>query len=82
MRESSILLLGSDLVFVVVFGVFVIALAALAIVALRWGIRSDRPKRIAWQRRLLEQANDGTVEGEQSDGHVPDQRSGRRLEGP
>jgi hypothetical protein len=44
---------ASDAAFGVVFGVFVAALAVLAFVAIRWGVRRDRPGREAWRRRHL-----------------------------
>lgn len=62
--------MASDAAFGIVFGVFVLALAVLAVVAIRWGIRRDRPGREAWRRRYLD-----AVEAErlrrlgQDDGH-------------
>lgn len=51
---GSALLTGSDVAFGVVFGVFVFALLVLAVVAIRWGVRHDRPGREAWKRRHLD----------------------------
>lgn len=48
------LLVASDAAFGVVFGVFVLALAVLAVVAVRWGVRRDRAGREAWRQRRLE----------------------------
>ncbi len=48
------LLLASDAAFGVVFGVFVFALLVLAVVAIRWGVRKDRPGRQAWKQRHLD----------------------------
>ena len=55
--------MASDLAFGVVFGVFVAALAVLGFVAIRWGVRKDRPGRAEWRRRYLEAAA-----GDQADG--------------
>jgi hypothetical protein len=49
-------LLASDVAFAVVFGVFVAALAVLGFVAIRWGVRKDRPGRAEWRRRYEEAA--------------------------
>jgi len=48
--------LASDVAFAVVFGVFVAALAVLGFVAIRWGVRKDRPGRAEWRRRYLDAA--------------------------
>jgi hypothetical protein len=45
--------LASDVTFGIVFGIFVAALAVLGVVAVRWGIRRDRPGRQAWRERQL-----------------------------
>jgi hypothetical protein len=58
--------LASDLAFGVVFGVFVAALAVLGFVAIRWGVRKDRPGRAEWRRRYLEAAA-----GEPTNGSTP-----------
>jgi hypothetical protein len=47
-------LLGTDVAFGIVFGVFVLALLVLAIIAIRWGVRKDRPGRQAWRQRHLD----------------------------
>ncbi len=47
-------LLATDLAFGIVFGVFVLALLVLAIIAIRWGVRKDRPGRQAWRQRHLD----------------------------
>jgi hypothetical protein len=53
---GSGLLMASDVAFGAVFGVFVLALAVLAVVAIRWGVRRDRSGREAWRRRRLDAA--------------------------
>lgn len=45
--------LASDVAFAVVFGIFVVLLAILGFVAIRWGVRRDRPGRAEWRRRYL-----------------------------
>jgi hypothetical protein len=47
-------LLATDLAFGIVFGVFVLALLVLAVIAIRWGVRQDRPGRQAWKQRHLD----------------------------
>ncbi len=47
-------LLASDVAFGIVFGVFVLALLVLAVIAIRWGVRKDRPGRQAWRQRHLD----------------------------
>jgi hypothetical protein len=42
--------------FAVVFGIFVVLLAILGFVAIRWGVRKDRPGRSEWRRRYLDAA--------------------------
>jgi hypothetical protein len=42
--------------FAVVFGIFVVLLAILGFVAIRWGVRRDRPGRAEWRRRYLDAA--------------------------
>ncbi len=63
-------LLGSGAAFGIVFGVFVAALAVLGFVAIRWGVRRDRPGRQAWRQRHLDAAagkNDAAQPDEASD---------------
>jgi hypothetical protein len=48
------LALATDAAFGIVFGLFVLALLVLAFVAVRWGVRRDRPGRQAWRQRHLE----------------------------
>jgi len=50
--------LAADVAFGVVFGLFVAALAVLGFVAIRWGVRKDRPGRAEWQRRHLDPSAD------------------------
>ena len=54
---------ASDVVFGIVFGVFVLALAILGVVAIRWGIRRDRPGRQAWRERQLEASSTEVANG-------------------
>jgi hypothetical protein len=57
---------ATDLGFGIVFGVFVLAILVLAFVAIRWGVRRDRPGREAWRRRRLEAdapSTNGAVRG-------------------
>jgi O-antigen/teichoic acid export membrane protein len=51
---SFSILVASDAAFGVVFGVFVLALAVLAVIAVRWGVRRDRPGREAWRQRRVD----------------------------
>ena len=53
---ASGIVMASDAAFGIVFGVFILALAVLAVVAIRWGVRRDRPGREAWQQRHLDAA--------------------------
>ena len=46
-----VLPLATDVAFAVVFGVFVLAFAALAVITIAWAVRRDRPGREAWRRR-------------------------------
>jgi len=68
-------LLASDVAFGIVFGLFLAAFLVLAFVAVRWGVRRDRPGRAAWRLRHLEAAaklpepQAGTA---LEDGHLPD----------
>ena len=59
------LLLASDVAFGVVFGLFVLALLVLAVVTIRWGVRRDRPGRLAWKQRHLD-----AVPGQRGVGHM------------
>jgi hypothetical protein len=61
--------LASDVAFGVVFGLFLAALLVLAFIAVRWGVRRDRPGREAWKRRHLE-------------GELPEALGPRGGEGP
>jgi uncharacterized protein YqgC (DUF456 family) len=45
--------LATDVAFGIVFGLFVLATLVLAVVAIRWGVRRDRPGRQAWRQRHL-----------------------------
>jgi hypothetical protein len=45
--------LATDVAFGIVFGIFVLATLVLAVVAIRWGVRRDRPGRQAWRQRHL-----------------------------
>jgi hypothetical protein len=63
--------LATDVAFAVVFGVFVVALAVLAFVAIRWGVRKDRPGRAEWRRRYEEAAS-----REQANGSRPGSGTG------
>jgi len=62
--------LAADVAFAVVFGVFVVALAVLAFVAIRWGVRKDRPGRAEWRRRYE------AASGEQANGSRPGSGTG------
>jgi len=64
--------LSADVAFGVVFGVFLLALAVLAVVAIRWGVRRDRPGREAWRRRRME-APGPSQPGGHSDGPIRSQ---------
>jgi len=70
---SFIPLVASDVVFGVVFGVFVAALAVLAFVSIRWGVRRDRLGRKEWERRRSNPVAEG-------DG--PSQGGGAPIAGP
>lgn len=48
------LVIAGDAAFGIVFGAFVAALAVLAVVAVRWGVRRDRLGREAWRQRQIE----------------------------
>jgi hypothetical protein len=47
---------AADVAFGIVFGVFVLAFLVLAFVAIRWGVRRDRPGRQAWRQRHFDAA--------------------------
>lgn len=47
---------ATDVAFGIVFGLFVLALLVLAFVAIRWGVRRDRPGRQAWRQSRVEGA--------------------------
>jgi hypothetical protein len=51
---SLALLLASNVAFAITFGLFVIALATLIVIVLRWAIRRDRTGRVAWRQRQQE----------------------------
>gem|GEM_PF-6046502 len=55
MQAFSRVVAASDVAFGVGFAIFVLAFGVLAAVAIRWGVRTDRPKRKAWQERRLRQ---------------------------
>jgi len=59
MVSSANLLVGSDIAFGVFFGAFVLALLVLAFVAVRWGVRRDRPGREAWKQRHFQAGQTG-----------------------
>ncbi len=44
-------ILASDTAFVVVFAVFIVALAVLVVVTIRWAVRHDRSGWRAWRAR-------------------------------
>ncbi len=48
---SAVVVLASNVAFVVVFGVFVAALAVLAVIIVVWAWRRDKPARSAWKRQ-------------------------------
>jgi hypothetical protein len=54
-------LLGSNVPFAIIFGIFVVALIALIVITLMWAIRRDRSGRAAWRRRQAERFGDGDV---------------------
>ncbi len=45
------MLLTSDVAFLVGFGIFLVALAVLAVITLTWAVRRDRRGRAAWRAR-------------------------------
>ena len=71
--------LAADVAFAMVFGLFVVLLAILGFVAIRWGVRKDRPGRAEWRRRYLEAAGGETaVNGSTPGGEAPPDDLGRR----
>jgi membrane protein implicated in regulation of membrane protease activity len=66
---SLALLLASNVAFSITFGIFVIALAALIVIVLRWAIRRDRTGRVAWRQRQQEK-----MAGPEPDGPPPPRR--------
>jgi O-antigen/teichoic acid export membrane protein len=72
--DLSGFLLASDAAFGIVFGIFVLALLVLAIIAIRWGVRKDRPGRQAWKQRHLDAARgNGRQPGSRPADHREDQ---------
>jgi hypothetical protein len=69
--------LASDVAFAVVFGLFVVLLAILGFVAIRWGVRKDRPGRSEWRRRYLEAAGESAANGSTPGGEAPPDDLGR-----
>ena len=67
-------ILGADAAFYVVFGLFIAALAALAVVTVVWAVRHDRPGLQAWRQRMLERGRTGGAE--RSNGRRPGGRPG------
>jgi len=49
---------AADVAFGIVFGVFVFAFLVLAFIAIRWGVRRDRPGRQAWRQRHFERLSE------------------------
>jgi hypothetical protein len=67
------LLAASNVPFVVLFGVFVLAFVTLSVIVLRWSFRRDRAGRAEWrQRQLRRQQPDQT---DRDDGPPPPPRS-------
>lgn len=66
-------LASDDVAFGVVFAVFILALFVLAFIAIRWGVRHDRPGRAAWSQRMQERI-DAAAKNE-----GPPPQSGQRL---
>lgn len=52
-------LLGSNVPFAILFGIFVVALVTLIVITLIWAIRRDRTGRVAWRQRQAERAAGG-----------------------
>lgn len=51
---GAMLASGSDTLFGVVFGVFVVALLVLFVIVIVWAVRRDRAARADWARRYRE----------------------------
>jgi hypothetical protein len=47
-------LLGSDVAFGVIFGIFALALLTLIVIVIRWAFRHDKAGRAAWKQRQLD----------------------------
>jgi len=77
-------LLGVNVVFAVVFGVFVVALLVLCVITLTWAVRRDRAGRAAWVRRRTQAGVSEPMEAVKPDpdrepaanGHRPVRRKG------
>lgn len=50
---------GADVAFDAVFGVFVVAVVVLSVITLRWALRRDRAGRAQWLRRRREELGEG-----------------------
>lgn len=74
-------LLGADVAFDVVFAVFVVAFAVLAVVTVRWAVKRDRAGRADWVRRqapgrdVRPRARSARMNGH-APGHGPEGRRG------
>jgi hypothetical protein len=53
------LLLAANAAFVVVFGIFIVALLVMIVIVLLWAIRRDRQGRIEWRQRQQDEAAPG-----------------------
>ena len=62
-------LVASDAAFGIVFGLFVVAFIALAVLTISWAVRRDRPRREAWRRRMADQYR--ARGGPPTNGHHP-----------
>ncbi|HUZ08610.1 MAG TPA: hypothetical protein VMU76_00360 [Acidimicrobiales bacterium] len=69
---------ASEVAFGIVFGVFVVAIAVLAVVTVTWAVRRDRPGREAWRRRMSESGEGADPTG--ADGRRPGGRPGREVD--
>ncbi len=79
MPAPTPVLAATNPAFVAVFAVFVLALAVLAVVSIRWGVRHDRPGREAWKRRMqarIDPAEKEAAGGAMVGAPVGDGRSG------
>jgi hypothetical protein len=52
-------LVGSNVPFAILFGIFVIALIVMIVITLMWAIRRDRGGRAAWRQRQVERGLGG-----------------------